>query len=408
MSAGPGSRSTAAPAAPHGVRSERGAPSGSIVIRWLGPDGLRRIDLGAMPVEAAARALDLPAVSPVVVDAGDSGAQLTGALLEALDRAAQSRCCRQQVDRDGINLFLDLPETDVWPTELPSLLLGGGDAAAFGAPPITALDRERAVARIGAALGLDRSATIARYPQDVRALGAALRRAESELARLDRGLRRRVDVSRRCAALAGGGLIAAFGGTLTQARWLLVAGAVCFTAGALGLAALRRTLATQRRARQRIETRISHFRERLQALEREAREIAAVVGLGDPWDLAARLEESPLLRGLGVDTGPVLERARRLAPEFGIDPAAVERPEAWRAGELLPGGWPSEVRSRAGEQRTARSVVAAARLLERSRALPPGWPLVVWQPWAADDAATRASALWALTAAAGRPVLVVI
>lgn len=374
-------------------------PSGSvppISLRWVTDAGVQQF------------AVPLNTDGPAVISAGSYGATLAAALLEALDLASERTQRRIQVGRDGLQLFLELPAELQWPDESPTLILGGDEAGRSIGFPSRTLGRERFTARVASLIGADGVSVVRHYPHDCRALAAAHRRAEEELMRCDVHLEARRRALQWMSAAAALGLGAAFLATWMEWRWLLVLGAGFFAGGVAGFAAERVGRGVRRKQRDKIEARLSHFGRKTSEVERVAREVASRAGYSDPWDLATRLEQGPLARGLGAHTGEVLSIARRLAEHLGADATALERPEAWSQGELAPGGWPAEVRTREGAHAESRTIVALARLIDRADALPAGWPLVVWQPWAVAPDASRAAHLMALAQCTSRPVIALI
>lgn len=367
-----------------------------ISLRWVTETGVQQL------------AVPLTGDGPAVIAAGQHGATLAAALLEALDLATERTQRRVQVGRDGLQLFLELPAELQWPDESPTLILGGDEAGRSIGFPARTLGRERFTARIATLIGADGVGVIRHYPHDCRALAAAHRRAEEELMRCDTHLDARRRASRWLSAVAAFGLVAAFFATPNEWHWLLVLSAGCFTGGVAGLAVERMGHGARRRQRDKIEGRLSHFGRKAAEVERVARQLARQAGYSDPWDLATRLEQGPMAQGIGAHTGEVLAIARQLASQLGIDTSSLERPEAWNTGELAPGGWPAEVRTREGEFAEPRTLVAMARLIDRARALPGGWPLLVWQPWAVAPSPIRAAYLMALARHASRPVIALL
>ena len=337
---------------------------------------------------------------PVLIGAGAAAKDLLVALLGALDRAARSGETRVHLRQGEVEVFVDVPEAWPRPGAMPTAILTGPSRW----PPLLApaeAEATRVYARALDALGPQELEELRIYPRRRRAIAVWRRRLESTQWQLDEALR----VGRRWSIAAAGGTMMAVGAALAAARWrhpglVFAAGAATLILASIWSAGRRRTrtLAARRAGR---AARLGRLAARHGELELRARAAASRLGVEDPWGLTARLEQAESRRReieTQLTPGPdTLAWAERIASAVGIGPSepfdprsvAIEPPDA-------EGCWPYEVAAEhAGSELCAAA--ALARIAERvERELPAPWPVVLYDPWAADAPEARARRLMAL------------
>ena len=363
-----------------------GAPAARL--RWTAGGLVYEVPLGPAPGE------------PRLVGAGPAAKDLLVALLGALDRAASSGETRVRARQGEVEVFVDVPAAWPRPGAVPTGILTGPSRWPPLPPPAEA-EAARVHARALEMLGPEELEALRVYPRRRRAIAVWRRRLESAQWQLDEALR----AGRRWSAAAAGGTFAAVGAALAAARWrqpalVFAAGAVTLALAAAWSAGHRRSRALAARRAGRAE-RLARLAARHDEVERRAHGAAARLGVEDPWGLTARIDQAETRRReieaqLAPGTG-TLAWAERIATAIGITPpgpfdprsVAIEIP-----GEA--GGWPYEVAAaRAGSE--LRAAAGLARIAERvARELPAPWPVVLFEPWAADAPEARARRLMAL------------
>lgn len=377
--AGPGPSAADRPGDP-------GAPAARL--RWSAGGLVHEVPLHPAPGE------------PRLAGAGPAAKDLLVALLGALDRAAASGETRVRARHGEFEVFVDVPRAWPRPGAAPTAILAG-PSRWMPLTPRAEAEAARVHARALDALGPEELEALRVYPRRRRAVAAWRRRLESTQWQLDEALR----VGRRWSAVAAGGALAAVGAALAAARWrqpalVFAAGAATLALAAAWSAGRRRSRALAARRAGRAE-RLARLEARHDDLERRAHGAAARLGVEDPWGLTARIDqaearrreiEAQLVPGTGT-----LAWAERIASAIGVTPpgpfdprsVAIEFP-----GEA--GGWPFEVAAaNAGSE--LRAAAGLARIAERvARELPAPWPVVLYEPWAADAPEARARRLMAL------------
>jgi hypothetical protein len=378
------------------------------------PEGIARLDpvppAAAGPAPARLRwsagglVHELPlgpaAGEPLLIGAGPAAQDLLLALLAALDRAARAGESRVRQRQGEVEVFVDVPPDWPRPAAAPAAILAGPSWWA-PVPPGGEAEANRLHARALAALGPEELEALRVYPRRRRAIAVWRRRLESTQWQLDERLRG----VRRGALAAGLGTLAAVAAALAAARWrqpdlVLAAGGLTLALAAASAAIRRRALALAARRAGRAEG-LARLAQRHEELERRAHGAAARLGVEDPWGLTARLEQAEARRReIEAQLAPGFETlawAERIAAATGIVPPGPFTPQDVGLGEPgEAGGWPYEVAApRAGGE--LRAAAALARIAERvAGQLPAPWPVVLYQPWAADPPEARARRLMAL------------
>lgn len=333
---------------------------------------------------------------PILVPVADGSARWASLLVEALDQAASARRHLVTVGDGTLELRVELPEGIAWPDALPSMLIGGVDGSRTIAPSgADSLSAQNLSARVAASIGLEAAAWLTDFPRqrreaavDERRWHESLRRADLRLATLERW-------QRGCRWLATGGLILAFAAALMASPSVVVLGAGTFLGAAIAMALAEGSRRQPLAARTADAVDLAACRARLERLDAAARRLTTQAGFGDPWDLAARLAEAPP-RILRAPDDALRQIANDLSRLLDVDLEPLQRAGAWAESPPLPGGWPREVQGLAGAQAPVRAITALARLTQRVRRLPIGWPVVLWEPWSSGDPVVRAQRLMAL------------
>nr|MCU0254819.1 hypothetical protein [Acidobacteriota bacterium] len=170
--------------------------------------------------------------------------------------------------------------------------------------------------------------------------------------------------------------------------------------GAASAIALRHVARLAARRAGRAE-RLGRLALRHEDLERRAHAAAARLGVEDPWGLTSRLEQAEARRrDIEEQLAPTFDTlawAEKIAAAIGIvPPGPFTPPSVQLGGPEEAAGWPYEVAAaEAGSE--LRAAAALARVAERvARELPAPWPVVLFEPWAADPPESRARRLMAL------------